>query len=308
MIKASNKLKYIIGLVLGLILLGGLVYAFVIPRYSISVTNSEVSTKSDKNGVRYVQGVLEVECNASRSNDEYICKRQKVSGDFGSNKKVNLAIDDGAQNQDIGEGQFSFLAEQVSFKAVAIREKPVEKEHSRQHKLTMKNEQGAEVLVYNLTVKTILTDNDSSMVNAEPKPEEIKVALETVDTITDVCIANEDNDPNNKLGKPGTYYIKVIFDDSRAPEQNEVYDEATGSSRPPKDTCEKGNEAGGSIEVFRSRADAENRKKKLDALAGGFFDSGTSKIVNVSVIRTSGELKASEQTDLEAKLMEALTQ
>ncbi|MDR1068808.1 MAG: hypothetical protein LBL36_06170 [Clostridiales Family XIII bacterium] len=129
-----------------------------------------------------------------------------------------------------------------------------------------------------------------------PTPEGVKTAISKVDGIIEVEIVTEDNDPNEMLGKQGAYTGAVYFTYNLV-DQNE-FDGDT--------VIDKGSDGGGCIEIFADNADAEKRDEYLAAFDGSVFASGSHKVLNTLVVRTSSKLKASEQQALEAKLIEAL--
>ena len=64
---------------------------------------------------------------------------------------------------------------------------------------------------------------------------------------------------------------------------------------------------GGGIEVYSTVEDAEKREEYLATYDGGIFASGTHTVVGTVVVRTSNELKASQQKEMEDKIIETLT-
>ena len=305
----SKKLTIIAVVAVAIVLIGVGVYLWIIPHYNLSINNVANQTSSNADGVKQLTAELDVDCNITESGDKLNCERRTIEGAFNSNRDVTVSVSEGADNLKTDGGKISFEPEIVSVQSVVVRPEPIKDPISKQYKITMTNTDTNKVVaIYDLTVRTTFTDSDIKIVNKEPTAEAIKTAVAKIDTIQDVCIADEDTDPNGKLGKDGTYYIKVIFRDSRSTHDNLVYDESTGTPHQANNVCEVGNEAGGSVEVFRNSEDAKSRKEYLDDLAGGFFDSGSSKLVNSTIIRTSSEMKASEQKDLEQKLVNVLTQ
>lgn len=308
--KLSKKMIVIIMVII--VLLVGLslsLYIWVIPRYSLSINGTTSQTSSSVNGIRRIAAKLDVKCNLAQSGSELNCEKQIIKGTFGSNRKVTLSASKGANSFKATEGKISFEPEIVSIKSVVIRPKPIKDPILKQYTITMTNTDTNKIVaIYSLTIRTVFTDADLNTVNKSPTAEAIVSAVQKISTVSNVCITNENNDPNDKIGKPGTYFIKVTFRDSRSTADNLVYDESLGEQRDAKDTCEIGNDAGGSIEVFRNQKDAKSREDELQARAGGFFDSGTSKAISTSVIRTSSDLKASEQKDLESQLVTVLTE
>ena len=122
--------------------------------------------------------------------------------------------------------------------------------------------------------------------------------LANVDEIIDSRAATENNDPNGKLNKAGGYTAAVFFASSNV-DQNDVFGE---------DIIEKGTQGGGSIEVYANEEDAEARDTYLSAFDGSVLDSGSHKVVGTVVIRTSDKLTATQQKNLESKIIEALAE
>lgn len=122
--------------------------------------------------------------------------------------------------------------------------------------------------------------------------------LKKVENIVDISAVTEDNDPNGNLNKAGGYTAQIYFS-SDLVNQSEVY----GTS-----LIEKGTDAGGSIEVYANVEDATNRNEYLANFDGGFFASGSHIVVGTVLVRTSDELTASQQQDLETNIIAALTE
>lgn len=121
--------------------------------------------------------------------------------------------------------------------------------------------------------------------------------LQGVDGVGDISAVTEDNDPNGQLGKAGGYTAMVYFT-SPLVNQGNVY----GST-----VIEKGCDGGGAIEVYATVDDANKRNDYLGTFDGGILSSGSHNVVGTVVVRTSDELTASQQKQLEAAIVEALT-
>ena len=121
--------------------------------------------------------------------------------------------------------------------------------------------------------------------------------LGKVEGIVDISAVTEDNDPNGHLNKAGGYTAQIYFSSDKI-NQSSVY----GTT-----LIEKGTEAGGSIEVYKTAEEAQARETYLAAFDGGIFASGSHKIVGTCLVRTSDKLTASQQTEFEAAIIEALT-
>ena len=121
--------------------------------------------------------------------------------------------------------------------------------------------------------------------------------LQGIEGIGDSSAVTEDNDPNGQLGKSGGYTATVYFT-SPLVDQSDVI----GST-----VIEKGTEGGGAIEVYANVDDANKRKDYLSAFDGGILSSGSHEVVGTVLVRTSDKLTASQQKELEAAIIEALT-
>lgn len=130
-----------------------------------------------------------------------------------------------------------------------------------------------------------------------PTEEFVISRIQSIEGVTSVAAVTEDNDPNGNLNKAGGYTAQVYFSYELV-DQNQVY----GTT-----LIDKGTEAGGSIEVYKTVEEAENRNAYLAAFDGGIFASGSHKVVGTVLIRTSDLLTASQQTELETKLIESLS-
>lgn len=118
--------------------------------------------------------------------------------------------------------------------------------------------------------------------------------IEHIDTPTAVT---EDHDPNGQLNKQGGYTATVYF----------VSDLVDQSVVVGDNVIDKGTDGGGAVEVYSDESSAEKRDQYLGALDGGILSSGSHTVCGTCVIRTSNNLAASQQKDLEAAMIEALT-
>lgn len=130
-----------------------------------------------------------------------------------------------------------------------------------------------------------------------PSEEYVIQCLEKVEHVVDISAVTEDNDPNGQLGKAGGYTATVYFSSDWV-NQSDVYGDTI---------IDKGTDAGGTVEVYANVEDAETRNEYLASFDGGVFSSGSHTVVGTCVIRTSNELVASKQTELETNIIEALT-
>ena len=120
--------------------------------------------------------------------------------------------------------------------------------------------------------------------------------LGEVEHVVDISAVTEDNDPNGNLNKAGGYTAQVYFS-SDLVNQSSV----SGST-----VIEKGTDCGGSIEVYANVDDANKRNDYLATFDGSIFASGSHTLIGTCVVRTSDNLKASEQKEMEANIIEAL--
>lgn len=122
--------------------------------------------------------------------------------------------------------------------------------------------------------------------------------LQGIETITGVSAVTEDNDPNGQLNKQGGYTACVYFSDSQVNQDNVFGDTI----------IDKGTQGGGAIEVFATAEAAEARNTYLAAYDGSILSSGSHRVVGTVLIRTSDELTATQQTDLESRIVANLTE
>lgn len=130
-----------------------------------------------------------------------------------------------------------------------------------------------------------------------PTEEFIINRLANVDEIKLCKAVTEDNDPNGKLNKPGGYTATVYFESANVNQSN-VYG---------ADLIGKGTAAGGAIEVYANEEDAQKRETYLSAFDGGVLSSGSHRVIGTTLIRTSDELTATQQKNLEQKIIDAIS-
>lgn len=133
-----------------------------------------------------------------------------------------------------------------------------------------------------------------------PSQDFVLERVKTVDTVTDVEAATEENDQNKKLNKPGGYTAYIAMKSSMIKDETGYY-----SKQSP---VEAGNSGGGAVEVYANVEDAEKRNTYLSAFDGaGMLSPGGHKVVGTLVVRTSDNLTASQQKELEQNIINALT-
>ncbi len=122
--------------------------------------------------------------------------------------------------------------------------------------------------------------------------------LKKVPGITGIAAATEDNDPNGKLGKAGGYTAAIFFSHEDVKLDTYVYGNTI---------LEQGTAAGGQVEVYANEDDANKRNDYLSSFDGSVLSNGSHAVIGTCVVRTSDELKASQQKALESAIIEALT-
>jgi hypothetical protein len=114
--------------------------------------------------------------------------------------------------------------------------------------------------------------------------------------ITGISAATEENDSNGQLGKAGGYTAAVYFSHQNV-DQSSVHGDTL---------IDKGTDAGGQIEVYSKPEDAEKRNNYLATFDGGVFSSGSHCVIGSVVVRTSDELTATQQRELEESVIAEL--
>ena len=99
----------------------------------------------------------------------------------------------------------------------------------------------------------------------------------------------------NPSNKQGGYTASVYFVD------NQVTPPVEGS-----DIIQKGNDAGGNIEVYKTKEEAEQRNKYISTYDGTSLQPGSHYVYGTVLIRTSSKLTASQQQELTKKIYEKL--
>ena len=128
-----------------------------------------------------------------------------------------------------------------------------------------------------------------------PSSSFIEERLKEIESITGVQSVTEDNDPNKKLNKQGGYTASVYFVDKQVNESVE------GS-----DIVQKGNDAGGNIEVYKTKEDAEKRNTYISAFDGTALNPGSHYVYGTVLIRTSHHLTGTQQKELTEKIYNKL--
>lgn len=121
-----------------------------------------------------------------------------------------------------------------------------------------------------------------------PNEDFVIQRLKGIPNISGYQAVTEDHDPNGNLNKQGGYTSTVYFSTPLI-DQSSVYG---------NDIVDKGTECGGAIEVYASEEDAEKRDSYLASFDGaGMLNSGSHKVLDTIVIRTSTKLTATQQNE-----------
>lgn len=135
-----------------------------------------------------------------------------------------------------------------------------------------------------------------------PSEEFVMQRILTVDDVADARAVTEDQDPNENLHKAGGYTSTIYFE-SKTVNQSDVY----VSGEYADVLIDKGTDAGGAIEVYENVEDAEKRRDYLATYDGTIFANGTHTVIGTVLVRASNELTATQQKELEQKVIDALT-
>lgn len=101
----------------------------------------------------------------------------------------------------------------------------------------------------------VTSSSDSPKRSAGQVIKQLQAAGVPIDASQELTAAN---DPNDLLGRPGQYTGKALFHDARLPAEKDASDPELMDP-----------DSGGSVEVFASEADAENRADYVRSLTEG---------------------------------------
>ena len=135
-----------------------------------------------------------------------------------------------------------------------------------------------------------------------PSEEFVMQRILTVDDVADARAVTEDQDLNGNLHKAGGCTSTIYFE-SKTVNQSDVY----VSGKYADVLIDKGTDAGGAIEVYKNVEDAEKRRDYLATYDGTIFANGTHTVIGTVLVRASNELTATQQKELEQKVIDALT-
>lgn len=121
-------------------------------------------------------------------------------------------------------------------------------------------------------------------------------SLKKVPGILEIQAVTEETDPNNKLNKPNSYISHIYFSYGLLNQKDFI----------GETLIEKGTISGGSIEIYKTKEDAESRNEYLASFDGTPLCSGSHKVFKTCIIRTSDDLTKSQQELLENNIIAAL--
>ena len=131
-----------------------------------------------------------------------------------------------------------------------------------------------------------------------PSEDYIISCLRLTLNIREVVAVTTDNDPNGKLNTEGAYYSAVYF-------SSDLIDQEDVSG---DDLIEKGTDAGGCIESYKNKSDAELRNEELSKYDDSWlFNAGYHVVVGTIVVRISSKLDKEQQKELAENIIDMLT-
>lgn len=128
--------------------------------------------------------------------------------------------------------------------------------------------------------------------------------LTGLDHVQTPTAVTEDMDPNGQLNKQGGYTATVYFLSDYV-DQDSIY--LPGIEGTGNEVIDKGTDGGGAVEVYANESDAIRRNEYLASFDGSFISSGYHAVHGTCIVRLSNEMTASQQQEMEAAIVEALT-
>ena len=194
-------------------------------------------------------------------------------------------------------GELEMAVSMAKASKVTIPEKPKELESIKIEIDNLNNTDYTSLLQQIADSKKAYEDSVNQLKQVTVPTESFVInRIQAIEGILGISAATEDNDPNGNLGKQGGYTSHIFFSYNLVNQADVI-----GNS-----IVDKGTDCGGSIEVYNTVEEAEKRNSYLSTFDGGMFASGSHKAVGTIVIRTSKLLTASEQKELESKLIYSL--
>lgn len=121
--------------------------------------------------------------------------------------------------------------------------------------------------------------------------------LKKTDHVIAVEAVTASNDPNDRLNTKGGYYTAIYFSLDFI-NQEDVFGDTL---------IDKGTDAGGCIEAYKTHDDALNRDKYLSTYDNNWLlNSGYHTVVDTLVIRTAIKLTENEHSDIENQIINIL--
>ena len=246
---------------------------------------------------------------ADSEKEEAISKfKENVSTIEANNDSVQKALDSLNEVIDSGDEPLdeSILstakqaAQDAKAKIVEVPEQPSKKEDIISKNTELEKELDvSDTLTQLEDVQKKLSDSIAQMKQVTNPSEDFVVErLKTVPSVTEVLAVTEDNDPNGQLHKDGGYTSAVYFSSDQVDAEDNFLE---------GDSIAQGTDGGGCVEVYETVDNANKRNDYLAAFDGSVFAGGSHKVVGTVVIRTSNILTATQQTDLETNVYNALT-
>lgn len=239
--------------------------------------------------------IANYESECARINSEYEVLQQTISDS-------QALIDAGEKPYD--ENTIPALETEITNAKAAIVEIPERKGNAEEINSLVNNE--LKKITY-VEVNERLNEAKNNLENSikimkqitNPPESFIIERIKDIDGITGYAGVTEDNDPNGNLNKPGGYTSTVYFAYDKVEDPHHVLDGTI---------IDNATDGGGSIEVYATEEDAVKREEYLASYDGSILATGSHKVVGTILVRTSNELTASQQKELEAKIVANLTE
>lgn len=239
--------------------------------------------------------VANYDSECARINSEYAVLQQTISDS-------QALIDAGEKPYD--ENTIPALETEMANAKASVVEIPERKGNAEEINSLVNNElkkiSYVEVNKQLTEAKTNLENSIKIMKQVTNPPESFIIErIKDIDGITGYAGVTEDNDPNGNLNKPGGYTSTVFF----------AYDKVEDPHNVLNGTIiDNATDGGGSIEVYATEEDAVKREEYLALFDGSVTASGSHKVVGTVLVRTSNELTASQQKELESEIVANLTE
>lgn len=239
--------------------------------------------------------VANYDSECARINSEYAVLQQTISDS-------QALIDAGEKPYD--ENTIPALETEMANAKASVVEIPERKGNAEEINSLVNNElkkiSYVEVNKQLTEAKTNLENSIKIMKQVTNPPESFIIErIKDIDGITGYAGVTEDNDPNGNLNKPGGYTSTVYF----------AYDKVEDPHNVLNGTIiDNATDGGGSIEVYATEEDAVKREEYLALFDGSVTASGSHKVVGTVLVRTSNELTASQQKELESEIVANLTE